>query len=76
MRTKRITHITSFSLSGEMYQQIKTVSYQLRINSSDLIRMAIAFFLKNRSLNSEMNKQENESSNNKEEEDNGLLRED
>jgi len=50
MRIKRITHITSFSTTGEMYEEIKRVAHQLKITSSDLIRMSIEYFLKKRSL--------------------------
>ena len=66
MRIKQITHITSFSMTGEMFNAIKNVSHELRISASDLIRKAIADFLGNRSVNSEMGKEEKECSENNE----------
>jgi hypothetical protein len=62
MRTKRITTITSFSTTTEMYDAIRRASHELQINASDLIRQAIEEFLEKHSLNfqiecSGMNKQ-------------------
>ena len=50
MRTKIITHITSFSTTGKMYEAIKRVSHELQISASDLIRQAIEEFLQKHSL--------------------------
>ena len=70
MRIKRITHITSFSTTGEMYDAIKKVSHELGVGASDLIREAIQEYLRKRSLDSEIGK---EGSNNKEGDGDGLL---
>lgn len=70
MRIKRITHITSFSTTGEMYDAIKRVSHELGVGASDLIREAIQEYLRMRSLDSEIGE---EGSKNKEGDGDGLL---
>ena len=50
MRTRRITHVTSFSTTGEMFDAIKTVSHKLEMSASDLIRQAIEDYLRKISL--------------------------
>ena len=70
MRIKRITHITSFSTTGEMYDAIKRVSHELGVGASDLIREAIQEYLRKRSPDSEIGK---EGSKNKEGHGDGLL---
>ena len=70
MRTKRITTITSFSTTAEMYDAIRRVSHELGIGASDLIREAIQEYLRKRSLDAEISK---EGSKNKEGDGDGLL---
>ena len=51
MRPKINTHSTSFSMPGEMYAAIKTVSHELGIDASELIRQAIEDYLQKKSFN-------------------------
>ena len=70
MRIKRITHITSFSTTGEMYDAIKRVSHELGVGASDLIREAIQQYLRKKPLDFEISK---EGPRNKGEDGDGLL---
>jgi len=70
MRMKRITHITSFSTTGDMYDAIKRVSHEIGVGASDLIREAIQEYLQKRSLDSKISK---EGAKNKEGDGDGIL---